>query len=137
MKRLLALTGFLLLARPASAESYEEHDYLLNCAGCHRMDGSGSRAVPSLRGMRELSEMPGARAYWVRVPGAAQAPLTDARLAALMNWLVERFAGQKPSPAYTAEEVNRLRSTPLRDPIARRNEMRRAASHQRWRLHRE
>ena len=125
MSRLLALTGFLLLAQPASAESYEEHDYLLNCSGCHRMDGTGSKTVPSLLAMRELSAKPGARQYWVRVPGAAQAPLSDARLAGLMNWLVARFAGKRPKPAYTAEEIGQLRSTPLRDPVARRNEIRR------------
>ena len=87
------------------------------------MDGSGSRAVPSLQIMLELRDKPGARAYWVQVPGAAQAPLSDARLAALMNWLVERFAGQPPKPAYTAKEVGELRSTPLRDPIGRRQQM--------------
>ncbi|MGB5285915.1 MAG: hypothetical protein WBN29_15495, partial [Polyangiales bacterium] len=64
MSRLLALTGFLLLAQPASAESYEEHDYLLNCSGCHRVDGTGSKTVPSLLAMPELSAKPGAREYW-------------------------------------------------------------------------
>ena len=108
------------LAATAEAEGYEEHDYLLSCSGCHRADGSGSRLVPSLRDMRALARVPGARAYWVQVPGAAQAPLSDARLAALMNWLVERFSGAAPSPRYTAREVGRLRLTPLRDPIAKR-----------------
>ncbi|MGB3051485.1 MAG: hypothetical protein WBB42_10840 [Polyangiales bacterium] len=126
MKRLLLATGFLVLALPASADSYEEHDYILNCSGCHRMDGRGSRAVPSLLAMTDLSGKPGARAYWAQVPGAAQAPLTDARLAALLNWLVKRFTGKTPNPAYTEEEVKQLRTTPLRDPIARRIKIRQA-----------
>lgn len=104
----------------AWADSLEEHDYVLNCSGCHRMDGSGSSVVPSLHGMRELAGNPDARAYWVRVPGAAQAPLTDARLAALMNWLVARFAGAPPKPPYTPREVAELRSRPFRDPLAHR-----------------
>jgi hypothetical protein len=58
----------------------------------------------------------GGRQYLSRVPGAAQAPLTDARLAALLNWLVERFAGAPPVPVYSAAEVGELRSAPLRDP---------------------
>ena len=58
--------------------------------------------------------------YWIQVPGAAQAPLSAARLAALMNWLVERFTGKPPTPTYTANEVAQLRSTPLRDPIGKR-----------------
>jgi hypothetical protein len=79
--------------------------------------------------MPELSGKPGAREYWVQVPGAAQAPLSNARLAALMNWLVQRFAGKRPKPAYSAQEVGRLRTNPLRDPIGRRNEIRRTSSH--------
>lgn len=123
MNRTLLTLAFLLLSQRADADSYEEHDYILNCAGCHRMDGSGSRTVPSLLGMVELRDKRGAREYWVQVPGAAQAPLSDARLAALMNWLLGRFAGERPKPAYTAEEVKRLRRTPLRDPIARRDQI--------------
>lgn len=120
MKGILVAACVLGLAATAEAEGYEEHDYLLSCSGCHRADGTGSRLVPSLRDMRALVRVPGAREYWVQVPGAAQAPLSDARLAALLNWLVERFAGEAPSPRYTAREVARLRRTPLRDPIAKR-----------------
>jgi mono/diheme cytochrome c family protein len=124
MKLALTAAALLFATTTVHADSYEEHDYILNCSGCHQIDGTGSRTVPSLHGMTELSGKPGAREYWVRVPGAAQAPLTNARLAALMNWLVERFTGTRPKPAYTAKEVERLRSTPLRDPVARRNKIR-------------
>jgi cytochrome c553 len=126
MRRIVVMVAFLLVAQPADADSYEEHDYILNCSGCHRIDGAGSRTVPSLQAMPELRGTPGVRAYWVQVPGAAQAPLSDARLAALMNWLVERFAGKRPEPAYTAGEVARLRTSPLRDPIGQRNKIRQA-----------
>lgn len=110
-------------ALPARADSLVEHDYILNCAGCHRIDGSGSKAVPALPNMRALAGKPDARTYWIRIPGAAQAPLSNARLAALMNWLVERFTGTAPAPQYTAAEVGRLRRTPLRDPLARRKDI--------------
>ena len=119
--RLLLPVALLLLAAPTvAADSYEEHDYTLNCSGCHRMNGTGSNVVPSFAGMRDLAGKPGSREYWIRVPGAAQAPLTDERLAALMNWLLERFAGAAPEPPYTASEVARLRREPLRDPIGER-----------------
>jgi mono/diheme cytochrome c family protein len=124
VRLIFATLGFLLVAPSAGADSYEEHDYILNCSGCHRIDGTGSRTVPSLVAMPELNGKPGAREYRVRVPGAAQAPLSNDRLAGLMNWLVRRFAGDQPGPEYTAEEVGRLRSNPLRDPIGRRNEIR-------------
>ena len=129
MRLAVMVAAVLLAASVAEADSYEEHDYILNCSGCHRLDGSGSSVVPSLRKMPELSATAGARDYWVQVPGAAQAPLSNARLAALMNWLVERFAGKPPDPAYTAKEVGELRSAPLRDPIRRRNEIRNTAEH--------
>jgi len=84
------------------------------------MDGSGSTVVPSLRKMSELNGKPGAREYWIQLPGAAQAPLSAARLTALMNWLVERFTGKPPTPTYTANEAAQLRSTPRSDPIGKR-----------------
>lgn len=126
MNRVWLVLSLLMVSsvRPtAFADSFEEHDYVLNCSGCHRMDGTGSQVVPSLFAMRELASKPGARQYWVRVPGAAQAPLSDARLAALMNWLVHRFTGASPNPPYTSEEVARLRKTPLRNPIGHRQNL--------------
>ena len=120
MRALLTATLALLVASTARADSYEEHDYILNCSGCHRMGGAGSRVVPSFHDMTELAGKAGARAYWIRVPGAAQAPLSDERLAALMNWLLKRFTGKPPTPPYTAEAVRQLRSKPLRDPVAER-----------------
>lgn len=123
--RLGLVVAVLVLGTPsARADSFEEHDYILNCSGCHRMDGRGSRNVPSLEAMSELAAKPAAREYWVQVPGAAQAPLSNARLAALMNWLVKRFTGARPEPPYGADEVARLRASPLRDPIGRRKEIR-------------
>ena len=58
MKRFAATLGILLLTQSAAADSYEEHDYILNCSGCHRMDGSGSRTVPPLQAMPELDGSP-------------------------------------------------------------------------------
>jgi cytochrome c551/c552 len=120
MRLAVTIAALLLTTITARADSYEEHDYILNCSGCHRMDGSGSSVVPSFKKMPELDGKPGSREYWVQVPGAAQAPLSDTRLAALMNWLVHRFTGKHPDPPYTPSEVQHLRSTPLRDPIATR-----------------
>jgi len=128
MKLVLTVAALLLTTTAVRADSYEEHDYILNCSGCHRIDGTGSRTVPSLHGMTELRGKQGVREYWVRVPGAAQAPLTNARLAALMNWLVKRFTSERPKPEYTAEEVGRLRSTPLRNPVEKRGELVRATA---------
>lgn len=58
----------------------------------------------------------GGREYLGRVPGVAFAPLSDADLAALLNWSLATFDPQH-LPAdfrpYTAAEVGRLRGAPL------------------------
>lgn len=99
----------------AVAERRAEHDYLLGCAGCHGLDAAGSARVPSLRGVDRLLARPGGRAYVLRVPGVASAPLSDARLAALLDWVFARF-GNHAEPHFTAEEVGTARLTPWVDP---------------------
>jgi hypothetical protein len=46
--------------------------------------------------------------------------LSDARLAALLNWLLAEIGGGPATPPYEAAEVGALRAVPLRDPIAAR-----------------
>jgi hypothetical protein len=86
-------------------------------------EGSPEDAFERAEGLRYLTRLTRA-AFETFIedcdPGAARAPLSAARLAALMNWLVERFTGKPPTPTYTANEVAQLRSTPLRDPIGKR-----------------
>lgn len=119
------LAAGLLLAFPARAQD-PQVDYMLQCQGCHRADGSGSAgAVPDLRGsLRRFLAVPGGREYLVRVPGAAQAPLADARLAALLDWMIREFdppgPGERLDP-YAADEVARLRARPYAavEPVRR------------------
>ncbi len=95
------------------------HDYLLSCAGCHTLDGSGSARVPSLHGIDRLLAKPGGRDYVMRVPGVASAPLSDARLAALLDWIFTSF-GNHAAPGFMPAEVGAARATPLLDPRAAR-----------------
>ena len=108
-----------LLAVGAHAET-PEVDYLLQCQGCHRADGGETPgSVPALAGfVARFLEVPGGREYLVRVPGSAQSPLDDRELAALLNWLLERFGPfdpTRPFEPYTAAEVTRVRHPPLTD----------------------
>jgi hypothetical protein len=116
-----ALVALAALAAPARAES-PELLYMLHCQGCHLPDGSGSPgSVPDLRGsLARFLLVPGGRAYLVGVPGSAQAPLEDAELAALLNWMIRRFgpAGIAAEAApLDAAEVARSRR-PLADVAA-------------------
>jgi hypothetical protein len=100
-------------------------DYVLECMGCHLEDGSGAPGrVPSLSGVGRFLRVPGGRAYLVRVPGVAHAPLDDAAVAALLNWMLARYdapAAAAPGFApFTTAEVASLRATPLADAAAER-----------------
>ncbi len=109
------------LAVASSAHAYTPNvEYALNCQGCHRADGTGtSGSVPPLTGsVARFLGVPGGREYLVQVPGVAQAPLDDATLAAVVNWMLERFdKAHLPSDftPYGAAEIGRLRAHPLTD----------------------
>jgi hypothetical protein len=75
--------------------------------------------------------VPGGREVLAQVPGVAQAPLDDAALAAVLNWVLRRFGGAEV-PAdfapYTPEEVATLRRRPLTDVERTRRELLDAAA---------
>lgn len=97
--------------------------YLERCGGCHGIQGgSAPREVPTIRGrMRYFLCTAEARAYLIRLPAIANASLSDAALADLMNFVVFDLGGaQDLAPStetFTAREVGALRARPL-DSIA-------------------
>lgn len=113
------VAGTAVAARAAEVDARTVHDYLLSCGGCHELDGSGSARVPSLRGVDHLLARTGGRDYVLRVPGVASAPLSDARLAALLDWVFVSF-GNQAATHFTAAEVNAARRRPFVDPKAAR-----------------
>lgn len=118
--------GLALLASPAAADP--RTDYILHCQGCHLPDGGETPgAVPALRGLvATFLSIPGGREYLIRVPGTAQADLSDARIASLLDWiLLELDPARVPEDfePYTAEEVARARARPLKDALAERRRL--------------
>jgi len=103
-------------ARIAAADPHE--DYMLHCQGCHGPGGEGlAGSVPSFRdNVARFVAVPAGREYLVRVPGTSQSELSDARIAALLNWLLHAFS-PKQIPAdfvpYDEAEVARVRHPPL------------------------
>jgi mono/diheme cytochrome c family protein len=92
--------------------------YSRNCQGCHRSAGEGVPSqVPPLRHfVGYLMRNPAGRAYVPRVPGVAYSPLSDADLAALLNWLLPEFSARElPSnfTPYTTKEIAALRAHAL------------------------
>ena len=128
--RVAALIVALCGAGPALAGS-PAVDYALNCQGCHLDDGSGTPgSVPPLAGsVGRFTRVPGGREFIVRVPGVATSALDDASLAAVLNWMLERF-GKPDVPAdfrpYAAAEVGTLRQKPLTNVDRVRAELLRA-----------
>jgi mono/diheme cytochrome c family protein len=118
-----------VLAAPALAGP--RLDYTLNCMGCHGVDGAGAPPeIPQLRDrIGYYLDVDGGRSYLVQVPGSRQSALSDAALADVLNWMLERFAGAS-MPAgvqpYSEAEVSRLRAEPVNDIAAVRRDLERA-----------
>ncbi len=123
----LLLIGLVALCSVAAAES-PHNNYMIHCQGCHLPDGSGHPPdVPSFAGqLGDFLRVEGGRAYLVQVPGTSHAPLDDASIAELLNWMLERF-GDRTTKAgftpYSAQEVTGYRREKLADPAARRKSL--------------
>jgi mono/diheme cytochrome c family protein len=112
----------------SSALADPRSDYLLHCAGCHQPDGTGlPPSVPSLAGpLGTIASSPAGRDYLARVPGAAQAPLSDEKLAAVLNWVLEEFNRDSLPDAFRplqGAEVAASRARVLADPLKLRREI--------------
>jgi hypothetical protein len=106
-------------------------NYTLFCAGCHAENGRGlAHKVPRLAGRLGLYlGVPGGREFVLRVPGVANSQLDDARLAAVMNHVVQRFAPDVAATLapFTAAEVHVARQRPLVGVEGERTQLLRAA----------
>ena len=119
---LQSLTIGSVVAAPQTAinEDRARYHYQMFCQGCHTPDGSGVNAVPPLQGMMGvfLRSQRG-REFMVQVPGSATSKLDDTQLAEVLNWCIENFSTSSLINGdylpYTAEEVGRLRQSPLQE----------------------
>jgi hypothetical protein len=111
-------------------------NYMLNCRGCHGPEGEGNAVggIPRLAGfVSNFLRVSGGRAYLVQVPGSANAAVSDAALAELLNWLLPTLSGEALPAAfepYDAEEVGRLRQIPESDVAGTRAALLRALAQQ-------
>ena len=116
----------MLLSVPALAKS-PRTNYLLYCSGCHLVNGEGKHPnVPTLHGELGLMlAVPEMRDYLVQIPGAAQAPIDDAELTDVINWVLEQWNKEtlpENFKSLTLEEVSRARQEILADPLQYRIE---------------
>lgn len=116
----------LAVASGAPCQALEPQvNYQLQCMGCHHRDGAGENGrVPSIRRtLVQFSRFPEGRDYLLRVPGVAQAALSDQELAALLNWMTRNLS-DVPLPQnfveFTPAEVHAARREPLAAVAAER-----------------
>ncbi|MGH6931569.1 MAG: c-type cytochrome [Dongiaceae bacterium] len=123
MRGLAIAVWFLaaLFSHQARAETNPYTLYALNCMGCHQARGEGHGSIPQLRDfVGNYLHVPGGREFLVQVPGVAQAPLSDAEIAAVLNWmLIELSPEQLPDDfqPYSGTEVAGYRGGRLIDVI--------------------
>lgn len=126
MVRVLPLAAPLLAYLVASAAGASPaQDYMLYCMGCHGPEAQGVPGkVPPLAGaLPRYMRIPEGRNYVLRVPGAANSALSDAQLAAVLNWLATSYAlrGETVPAAFSAAEVSQVRHKPLASVLATRS----------------
>ncbi|MDX1405220.1 MAG: hypothetical protein R3192_11815 [Woeseiaceae bacterium] len=122
------LVATALVVATLSAQADPVVDYILHCSGCHMPDGRGLEPeVPTLHDtIGRMAATPEGRSYIVRVPGVAQAPISDRKLTELLNWMLSEFSGATlpdDFQALTVAEVGAARDQLLADPRKLRAEL--------------
>ncbi|ODT47712.1 hypothetical protein [Devosia sp. 63-57] len=122
-----ALAVLLLACAPAlGAERSAPVNYVLRCLGCHLQDGTGLPAagIPDFVGMVGVfTGNEEARRYLLHVPGVINSGLSDNETAALLNYIMDTYAGDSmPDGAapFTAEEVGVLKAQDVGNVVAYR-----------------
>lgn len=121
--RILAALLFMTVAASAEtpgvqSESRAKMNWLLNCQGCHQQDAKGSAGgAPSMVGdVARFLSVEGGREYLTRVPGVANAGMSDDQLAELLNWTLATFDGEHLPANFapiTPAEISAGRARPL------------------------
>lgn len=130
-KHLAATAAATLLSLSATAQANPQQDYVLYCMGCHgpQAEGVPGKVPPLAHALGSYMRTPQGRNYILRVPGAANSVLSDAQLAAVLNWLAQSFSADELSTGvalFTPAEVNGARHSPLSSVLATRREVVRA-----------
>lgn len=122
----VALAG-LLDVEPAAAFA-PDVNYALHCQGCHLADGKATPGlVPALEPiLGRMMRVPEGRAYVVRLPNVVAAQIDATDTAALLNWLLARFAASELDASFVpigVAEVEEGRRAPLVDVDGARREV--------------
>jgi mono/diheme cytochrome c family protein len=124
----MAAAVTVAVAWSGAASASPAQDYMLYCMGCHGPQAQGvpGKVPPLAHSIGRFMRSAAGRDYLLRVPGAANSVLSDAQLAAVLNWLAEEFNAEELTadmPKFTAAEVGARRHFPLGSVLAARREV--------------
>jgi hypothetical protein len=93
--------------------------------GCHgtQAEGVPGKIPPLANMLSRFMRTAEGRNYVLRVPGAANSALSDAQLAAVLNWLAVTYDSLPATnlAPFTREEVSAVRRKPLNSVLATRS----------------
>ncbi|HSH72131.1 MAG TPA: cytochrome c [Methylophilaceae bacterium] len=101
-------------------------NYILRCAGCHGLDGTGSSigGVPPLGLIKTFTSDPEGRLYVMHVPGVVNSGLSNQEIADVINYVAQRWGSPDlPFESFGLEEVNHLRSINISDVVSYRRDL--------------
>jgi mono/diheme cytochrome c family protein len=127
-RNIFAAVSFAVASLPAgnAAQASARQDYVLYCMGCHgaQAEGVPGKVPPLAHALGRYMRTPAGRNYVLRVPGAANSVLSDAQLAAVLNWVAQTFdadeLAKSNAPPFSITEVSGLRRSPLPSVLATR-----------------
>ena len=114
-RALLFLLSLVFATGAVAADRTAETNYVLRCIGCHVADGTGlpGAGIPNfVDQVGVFAGLPEGRAYLMHVPGVIGSSLSDAEIADVLNYIMEKWAGPSLPPNYvpfSAGEVATLR----------------------------
>ena len=123
----IGLAAALFATLVGVAQASPQQDYVLYCMGCHgpQAEGVPGKVPPLAHALGSFMRTAAGRNYILRVPGAANSVLSDAQLAAVLNWLAQTFDGaelqRSRAALFTPAEVTGLRHSPMPSVLATRN----------------
>ncbi len=127
IRNLLVSTLLVALAAQAQAgntASSPRANYLLHCSGCHGQEGLGTveGGIPGFPdSIEHIVGIEAGRTYVMHVPGVVANNMTDAQIADVMNYILDRWSGG--GAHFTADEVTRRRAIPVGDVVSYRREV--------------
>ncbi len=117
----------LVLATAAHGQERSAHaNYVLLCSGCHNVSGQGSEqgGVPTFPGsVGKIAHSDRGRTYMMHVPGVVSNSMSNAEIAAVMNYILDTWASEEGAKPFTAEEVTERRMAVIPDIVVERREL--------------